>query len=364
MTQETLGYVELEWTCQRCGTRNPGSQKICSGCGGAMSDQDQFELPAQQELITDAEQIKQAERGADVHCAFCGTRNPAGAQTCSQCGADLKEAQAREVGRVLGAHRTGPAADVPCPFCGEPNPPNAPRCVKCGGSLKQQKPVAPPPTPRAQKPQAGGAGRGILVGIVAGACLIVLCIAAAIFGLLMSHTTDTDGVVRSVAWERTIEIMEQRPVTHEDWQDKIPAGAQRGSCTRKVRSTQSQPAPGAEKVCGTPYVIDQGSGKGKVVQDCEYKVYDQWCKYTVNEWTVVDAAKAQGADLQPQWPDLRLRSDQREGKRGEKYTVTFQANDKSYTYSPSAADFPQFAVGSQWTLKVNALGGVNSVQPK
>jgi len=47
MSQETVGYVQLEWTCKRCGSKNPGTQKTCANCGNPMSEQDQFELPSQ-----------------------------------------------------------------------------------------------------------------------------------------------------------------------------------------------------------------------------------------------------------------------------------------------------------------------------
>jgi hypothetical protein len=158
--------------------------------------------------------------------------------------------------------------------------------------------------------------------------------------------------------------MEQRPATREAWSDQIPSGADKGTCTRKVRSTLSQPAPGAEKVCGTPYVIDQGSGKGQVVQDCKYNVYDDWCKYAIKEWQVVNTAVARGSDANPHWPELSLRPDQREGERGETYLVTLLDKDKKYTYSaPNAAEFARFTPGSHWTFKVNALGGVSGLQP-
>ncbi len=360
MTQETLGYVELEWTCKRCGTKNPGSQKTCSGCGGAMSDQDQFELPAQQVLITDENALKEAELGADIHCPYCGTRNKAGSKTCAQCGGDLVEGAARQAGKVMGAFQAKPVPDAPCPYCGTLNPATALKCAKCGGSLAKQ-PAAPSPPALPAKTGNRLKPGIIIVGVAA---LVLLCICGIVFGVLSMRTTDTAGAVQAVSWERTIQIMEQRPVTHEDWQDSLPSGAQRGTCTRKVRSTQDQPAPGAEKVCGAPYTIDQGSGKGKVVQDCKYQVYDDWCKYTVNEWTEVDKAIAQGNDLSPQWPDARLRSGQREGKRDEKYQVTFSAGDKRLAYSPKdAAELGKFKVGSQWTLKVNTFGIVTDVQP-
>ncbi len=355
MTQKTVGYVELEWTCKRCGTRNPGMQKTCSGCGSAMSEQDKFEAPAQQELIKDESKLEQARRGPDVHCPYCGARSPAGSDKCVQCGADLTDAKARQAGQVIGAHQAGAAADVACPYCAEMNPASAVKCKKCGGNLK--KPAAPPAPPA----KAGGFPVGLVIGIAA--VLVLLCIGVIV---LSTRTTDTSAVVQSVRWERTIPIMELRPVEHEAWEDEIPAGAQKGSCSKEHRSTQSEPAPGAKEVCGTAYTVDQGSGAGKVVQDCQYEIYDNKCTYTVEEWTAVDKVAAQGNDFNPQWPTLSLRTNQREGNRVEKYVITFSANDQrdTYTYNVSNAnEFSRFKVGSRWTLKVNTFGAVTDAEP-
>jgi hypothetical protein len=120
-----------------------------------------------------------------------------------------------------------------------------------------------------------------------------------------------------------------------------------------------------EKTCGTPYTIDQGSGYGKVVQDCEYKVYNDWCEYTREEWQEVDDASASGHDLNPYWPPVNTASGQREGGRSEKYNVGFDTEGKSYTYHPSDADeFSRYIISSKWVLKVNALGGVTAVEPR
>jgi hypothetical protein len=101
-----------------------------------------------------------------------------------------------------------------------------------------------------------------------------------------------------------------------------------------------------------------------VVKDCEYKIYDQWCTYTVDEWTVVDSRVAQGSDYNPYWPELNLYSGQREGERLEKYQVLFSTDDKDYTYQlNSPADFAKFTKGSQWKLKINTFGNVNGVEP-
>lgn len=355
MTKETLGYVELEWTCKQCGSKNSGSLKACASCGAPMTEEDQFELPAQPVLVAD--QGEAPEAGADVHCPYCGARSPAGSKTCSQCGADLADAMARQAGHVLGAYQAEPVPDVPCTYCGTPNPASARKCKKCGASLAK----APAAAPAAQAAAPGGRNLALIIG---GAALVLLCICAVAFFVLGARTTDVQGVVQSVNWERTIEVLEMRPATLEDWQDRIPSDGQRGTCERRLRHTLADPAPGAEKVCGTPYVIDQGSGKGQVAQDCEYRVYDNWCKYTRNEWTVVDKMVARGNDVSARWPDARLNSGQREGNRAEAYKVTFVANDKLYTYTlKDATEFARFAPGSRWALKVNALGGVASVQP-
>jgi uncharacterized Zn-finger protein len=365
MTQKTVGYVELEWTCTYCGTRNPGTQKKCSGCGAMMGEEDQFEAPAQQELITDEAKLARARRGMpDIHCPYCGTRNVAGSEKCKHCGGDLTGAMEREKGRVVGAYRAGPAPDVPCPYCGTPNPANAVKCKNCGGAL--QKPAEAPPPEPAAKPTAAPKPRSRVAGLAIAAVVVLMSICAVAYFVLGSRTTDTPAVVQSVTWERSIQIMEQRPVTHQDWEDQIPAGAAIVSCSKEYRRTQSEPAPGAEEVCGTPYTIDQGDGTGKVVQGCEYRIYDNRCQYTVNEWTVVDEAVAQGNDLNPQWPSASLWSDQREGRRAEEYVITFRADDKAdtYTYNVDSADeFSRFEVGSYWTLKVNTFGDVTDVEP-
>jgi len=352
MPQETVGFVNLEWTCKRCGSKNPGTTKICSSCGNVMSETDKFELPAQQELIKDEAVIAKAERGPDMSCKYCGARNAADATNCSQCSADLTQATARQSGEVLGAFSDEKKPDVKCPYCGELNPATALKCSKCAGTLRvatrpvDQAKTAPPAPARANRvPMFIGIG----VAIVA----VIVC------GLLFFRTTDTSAAVRGVQWQRAIEIMEERPAQHATWRDQIPSGATAGACELKVRSTQDQPAPNSEKICGTPYTIDTGTGAGKVVQDCQYQVKDEWCGYGLVEWTVVDSVVAKGADANPDWPVVNLRVDQREGNRQEAYVVLFSSDGKEYQMSvDDASELVKYVVGSRWKLKVNALGGV------
>ena len=89
-SRRTLGYVENEWTCPNCGGRNKGSVKACDNCGAPQPEDVKFELPSEQKLVKDEAAINSAKAGADIHCGFCGTRNPATAATCSQCGKETE----------------------------------------------------------------------------------------------------------------------------------------------------------------------------------------------------------------------------------------------------------------------------------
>jgi ribosomal protein L40E len=358
MAQKTVGYVELEWTCKRCGTRNPGTAKTCQSCGAAMDASVQFELPSEQKLVSDQTKIEQAEHGPDLHCPYCGARNPAKTETCSQCGADLKEASLRQTGQALGAYQEGKAPDVTCPSCNSPNPPNAAFCIQCGANLVKAAQATPNPGVSDSASRKRLAPLGLII-------LALICLAGLAFIYLSSRTQALDGRVQSVYWERRIEVQALGPVEYEDWKDQLPTDAVVGTCMQRYRLTQSEPAPGAEEICGTPYTVDTGSGMGKVMQDCEYKIYADWCSYTQQGWTTVNTAVARGGDLTPHWPALSLQAGQREGERQESYIVQFDVNGKEYRYvtdDPQA--FATFTPGSQWVLKINALGGVQSAAPK
>ena len=365
MAKKTLGYVQLEWTCSQCGTRNPGPQKACLSCGSPQPKRVQFHQAAEEELIADEDEIARAKAGPDVHCAFCKARNPATATKCTQCGADLGEAAARDSGQVLGAHRTGPAQKVKCPQCGALNDANALRCTQCNAGLPRAAPDRPLPPRRSatmvrKPPRKKGRIRILGIGGIALAALAVCVVIA----LLLLPSRQVTGQVQSVSWERSIDIQELQDVNKEDWRDEIPAGVNVGRCTQKHHHTQDEPAPNAQEVCGTAYTVDKGTGHGEVVQDCEYKVYEAWCAYTVKEWHTVDRATLAGNDHDPWWPNPLLATNQREGDRAEGYVVIFEAEAATYAYTTGDVnEYIQCQVGSRWALRTNALGTVTSIEP-
>lgn len=358
MSKKSHGYVELYWTCPNCSNENRGSVRVCATCGSPQPDNVEFHQAARQELITDEEKLAQAKAGADIHCAYCGTRNPATATHCSQCKAELSEGVQRKAGRVVGAFKTGPAETVTCPHCGTKNPDVNLTCANCGGRLGTPQPSEQAAAEPAAKPQAKGKLPAALIAIP-----MVLCALAAVFLFLSNKTKTLTGTVTAVQWERSIPIEAFGPVEHQDWLAELPADAEVGSCQLEVYSVESEPVPGAEEVCGTPYTVDKGSGFGEVVQDCEYHVYEDYCSYTVNEWQVVETAVLEGNDLNPVWPQPSLSSDERLGdEREESFACIFEANGESYTYTTEDSSlFQQCQIGSTWELEVNTFGNVAGI---
>ncbi|MBN1994800.1 MAG: zinc ribbon domain-containing protein [Anaerolineae bacterium] len=360
MVKKTVGYVRTEWTCPNCQTRNPGPQKTCTSCGMPQPDDVQFEQAAQEEIIKNEAEIAKAKAGPDIHCYYCGSRNPAGAATCSQCGADLREGKARDKGRILGARRTGPAPKITCSACGAENEANAPKCAQCGAPLTRPEPEARAvPAKPLRRPQ------NRLWAVIAGGVALLCCLAAIVFFILSARTSDINGTVQDVSWTRTIAIEALQPVEHADWRDSIPAEAIVGVCTQKVHHTQDNPAPNAKEVCGTPYSVDKGSGYAEVVQDCEYEVYEEWCKYTVDEWQKVDEVSLGGNNRNPQWPaEPVLSRNQRPGERVEQYKIIFNTEQGQYTYTTSSeTEFQRYDLGSRWILKVNTFNAVMDTEP-
>jgi hypothetical protein len=196
---------------------------------------------------------------------------------------------------------------------------------------------------------------------IIGAAVILLVI----LGVFLTRpSSEINAIVDDVSWTRSIAIEGLAPVTYENWLDEIPSDARVGACTQKVHHTQDQPAPNSAEVCGTPYTVDTGSGYGEVVQDCQYQVYADWCEYQVQEWQRVDVVSLSGNDLNPRWPVPQLGASQREGGGEERYEVVFDVDGGRYSYSTgNPAEFAQFEPGSRWTLKVNQLNAVVSVEP-
>jgi ribosomal protein L40E len=344
----TKGFVQLEWICPNCDGRNPGPEKTCQSCGAPQPENVQFQRAATEKIITDEKVADAVRAGADIHCGFCGTRNPASAVTCSQCGGDIKEGMARQKGQVLQAAPTPPKI-VTCTNCGTENPGTEKTCSKCGAPLPK------PEIPKPVQVQAGTAQQTapkkktnwLLFGGIA-AFFILCCVAVAAMFLIPSKSLE--GTVTNVQWKTFVPVQEIRAVDYSNERGSPPSDSYNVSCRNESR-----------EVC-TERVEDTGTGFGEVVEDCRTET-EQYCSYTRDEWTTIQTYDLSGNDLFPVYSNPSIASDQRVGSTSEDLTVYFNTPDGQEVYSPkSVNEFQQFQIGSVWTLKLNVLGGVVSVE--
>ena len=347
--RRTVGYVENEWECPNCGGRNKGSIKTCDNCGAPQPDNVKFELPSEQKLVKDDAAVSAAKAGADIHCGFCGTRNPASAETCSQCGGNLKEGKARQAGQVMQAPPPPPKV-IKCSNCGTENPGGNSTCVQCGAALPKAQ-TAQPPIPRpaagAVKPAAKKTN-WLLIGGILGAFLLCCIVAGFLF---FFPSSSVEATVTNVHWQTIVPVQEIRAVDHSNERGSPPSDAYNVSCRDESRDVCEQKT------------IDRGNGYSEIVEECHTET-DQFCSYTVDEWTTIQTYPLEGNDLRPVYDSPTVSSNQRVGEGSQEFSVTFSTEGGTETYSPdSVSEFQQFSVGSKWTLKMNALGGVVGVEP-
>lgn len=350
--RRTLGYVQNEWTCPNCSTRNKGGVKTCENCGAPQPENVQFELPSEQKFVTDEASIKAAQAGADIHCGFCGTRNPATAETCSQCGGDLKQGKARQAGQVMKAPPAQPKVSK-CENCGTDNPSSNAVCSKCGSPLP--KIAAPALAAQANvgasvaKPAAPKKTNWLLIGGILAVFAVCCVVIGALFFL---PSKSVEATVVDVRWQTSVPVQEIRAADYSNERGNPPSDAYDVSCRDESREVCEQKT------------IDKGNGYSEVVEECHTET-EQYCSYTVDEWTTIQTYTLDGNDLHPVYESPNVASDQRLGDKSEELTVTFSLeNGEQETYSPgTVSEFQQFTVGSTWTLKMNALGGVVGVEP-
>jgi ribosomal protein L40E len=361
MARRSKGFVELEWTCPNCNTRNRGSVKTCVNCGAPQPENVHFEAPAEKKFVSEEVASGLRDRGADIHCGFCGTRNPSTAKTCSQCGADLSQGVARQAGDEIDLSARA-LENVTCTNCGTENPGGKVNCQKCGAPLPR--PASPPagtmpgPTPGAMAFSTPGAAPAsaatarkkpnwLLLGGI-GAALAVCCIA--ILALFVFPSSSVKATVTDVYWQTSVPVQEIRAVDYNNERGNPPSDAYNVSCRDE-----------SQEVCEQK-TIDKGNGYAEQVEDCHTET-QKYCNYTLDEWTTIQTYSLDGHDTFPVYEQPSISSDQRLGDQSADYTIYFDTSKGEKTYTPgNEAEFRQFQPGSTWTLKLNALGGVVSVE--
>jgi ribosomal protein L40E len=354
--KETVGFVQLEWVCPNCAGRNLGTQKTCKNCGAPQPDNVQFQRAADEQIITDEKTAEIAQAGADIHCGFCGARNPATAIACSQCGGDLKEGKTRQAGQELQATPAMPKIIV-CSNCGAENSGGERLCAQCGSPLPRAALVesARPAPVQAQIPAAlaqADAQSKKTNWLLFGGIGAFLLICFAILFLFVFPSAALQGTVTNVRWQTSVPVEEIRAMDYSNKSGSPPSNAYNVSCNTENK-----------EVC-VDKTIDKGNGFGEVVKECRTES-QQYCSYTLDEWKTMQTYTLEGTDLHPVYSEPTLVGSQRLGAQSETLTVYFDVSNGQKQYEPSTvSEFQQFTIGSVWTLKTNAFGGVLSVEKK
>ena len=63
---ESMGFVELEWVCPNCDSRNRGSIKTCQNCGAPQPTNVKFQRAADEKIVTDEKSVAAAKAAADA----------------------------------------------------------------------------------------------------------------------------------------------------------------------------------------------------------------------------------------------------------------------------------------------------------
>ncbi|MBQ6503855.1 MAG: zinc ribbon domain-containing protein [Flexilinea sp.] len=383
MAQKVVGYREMIWTCPNCGAKNPGSVRVCRSCGAAMGEDVKFEQQTNAGMIKDEKIIEKAAHGPDIYCAYCGNRNPAGAKTCSRCGADLSEGKEREHGTQHSAHLDERSNEkeriVKCLACGSENSSSALKCKNCGAPLNvsTQKDEIPA-QPEVNTAKKGGLGRGCLM-------IILILVIFGVFGSLLLNGCGSGGggtnffnvtqntpvpntvlnaVVSAQKWQTSVQVIGPVPSKQSSWKEDVPENAENVKCSNRKRYTYDEEKPNSVEVCGTPYAIDLGNGYEQFVQDCVYDVYDSYCDYTVYKAGVIETAHANGSGPNPEAPYVD--SKYSTGNQSVSYSVELKdENGKVYTLNPSNLyEYRQYAVGTEYLIEVNNRGRIVNMEQK
>lgn len=342
-----MAIREGAWDCPHCGRkRNRGPEKFCGGCGAPRGEDVPFYLPDDAREVTAADELSRAQAGPDWTCSFCEADNPSDHAFCSSCGAARDGAQNRQI-------------------------------------VEHRKDAAPPPAPP-PAPAKPWLKKGCLIGCAGLAAIVALL-------WFLGRPRETVLTVAGHRWERTIGVEELRTVTEEGWDGELPAGARTLSSRREIhhrnrvqigterrtRTVTERVQTGTERVkvgerdLGNGYFEDvyedrpvyEDREREETYDEPTYRedpVYRTRYRYDVDKWMPLREAKVGSQDRNPRWPDLALRSKEREGNRIETYEVLFEDRDgASRVYrARGEVEWKSFEPGAAYRAKVSRDGEV------
>jgi len=345
MTEPAGVIREGFWICPFCGGRNRGRTLACGGCAAVRAEDVPFRIDENAPEISDAAEAARARAGADWACPSCGTTNVVTAATCAQCGQSRSEGHSRATGSL-----SSPPAETPAAFSSR------------------------------------------RIRWAAGAILV----AAGLFAFLFA-SRDVSLVVKDRSWIRSIDVESFGAVRESAWEGEVPSAARVVSSQRLLHHTdhvQVGTRPVTRQVTervqtGTRRVKtgtkNLGNGYFEDVYETspvyetrtrsvteteaiyeDHPVYKKKFTYDVDRWHPARTAKETGrGEESPHWPDPALADGEREGSRGESYTISFVTEkEKTFDRAVPPAEFDQWHLGMRAAGQVAAARGLVEVSRK
>lgn len=431
-----MAFFEGKWNCAQCRIEGiPGSKDRCPNCGdprNATLDRSEEEyLPDNAREVTDPEELKIASGGPNWNCGNCGESNLDTASVCGECGdprnwndtvnqvleyvedddaagvsrSDRSQIETDWVDGVLrGADKLQPLADGPVtlptrtlrmsdlpaegrsPY-GEERPQDVVRPrddTRRRRTVLKYRPTAP-----------SGLVKIVMIGVIALLVVFGLVKGGGWFYANHIKTQTVELTVRSLWWERSVEVEELRTLTQKDW--SIPPGGREIGSSQEVKSYNKVFDHYVEKTRKVPKKVKTGShqendkckmvkkGNGYYGETCTKKTVDDYkivyeeekyqekvyrdepvyaTKYTyqIDRWMTGRSERASGKS-DPYWPDPHLRgSRERVGSRFELYRVTLvDAKGRTAEKTAGEATWSRLVEGQKVSGEQTRSGDVRDV---
>lgn len=346
------------WDCQQCGHHGIlGPETICPNCGASRPKGVRFYLPSDSEIVKNEEQLKEAKKGADWACSFCGSHNKISQFRCQNCGNDRDVKDDEQL-----YTRSYQLNEVP-------------RTGETTRSLEKKETSKSVHTIPAQKKDR----RWLYAILIIAAGFLIT------FLVLSLIERDIKVEVVQMHWERSIETEQYKEVTEEAWQ--VPSGGRVISSYQAVhhhrqvsdgyvtKTRNKRVKVGEERyVCGqkdlgngyfedkycTRPVYETRTERYQEEQFHQEPVYQTKYRYAIYKWLPAGVIQTSGNDKAPQWGNIsQLNQDQsrRETGRKELYTITVQdEKDRQHEEKLSFNRWKNIQRGDRLAARQNALG--------
>lgn len=358
-----MGYVEMKWHCDHCGTENWGRDRSCVNCGHARDANVEFYLPTEKRRHETIETTN-----PDWVCSYCNTLNKATLSECEGCGASQSESKS-DYFSVSKAKKI-----------------RKKQFQDSNISISQSEPEYH----KTQFSIIDWFMRHLkVIGGVVGSLLLLFLL---VWLFIPKPVTIA---VNELFWERSINIEEERTVREEDW--SIPIGGREISSTKKIHhydkvvdhyktvteqksrevldhyetvteQKSRQVVDHYEEYVSGYKDLGNGYAEEIISQRPIYKteyytetnekpvyrtehytesheepvykdvpVYKTWYTYNIEKWFSCRSVDTSGKDRKPIWGTVKLAEKEREGVRTEKYYVTGinKKNNERVTYTVS-----------------------------